>query len=201
MTAAARAAPPVPAIDMPEALLSPRLRLRRVTRDDLPDLLAVNGDDEVTRFLPYATWQSSVDGESWFQRMMALTTSTGGVQMVLQSLATGRVIGTCLLFRHESVSLRAEVGYVLGRAHWGQGYMSEALRALLDHALGAGGLRRIEAEIDSHNDASNAVARRLGFALEGRLRQRWTGKGRTYDTLLYGLLRDDWTGATRGRPD
>ena len=44
-------------------ILCPRLRLRPLDSADLPDLMAVNGDPEVTRFLPYATWQSANDAE------------------------------------------------------------------------------------------------------------------------------------------
>ncbi len=51
-----------------------------------------------------------------------------------------------------------------------------------------GGLRRLEAEVDPANVASGALLRSLGFTHEGRLRQRWTGKGRTYDVDAFGLL-------------
>ena len=56
--------------------------------------------------------------------------------------------------------------------------------ALFDSGL----LRRLEAEVDPANAASGALLRSLGFAHEGRLRQRWTAKGRTYDVDAFGLL-------------
>ena len=174
-------------------VLCPRLRLRPIADTDLPDLHAINGDPEVTRFLPYATWQSAADGDAWFARMHALAAAGTAQQLVVQRRDDGRVIGTALLFRHDDASARAELGYVLGRAHWGQGLMREALHALCSHAFGAMGLRRLEAEVNPANTASTALLGALGFTHEGCLRQRWVAKGSApYDTHFYGLLAHEW---------
>lgn len=178
--------PPIP------PLTSPRTLLREVGAADLPDLLEVNADPEVTRFLPYATWQSAADAESWLARMLALAATGSARQLVIGRRDDGKVIGTALLFRHDEGSNRLELGYVLGRAHWRQGYAAEALRRLLDHVFGPLGLRRVEAEVDPANAASNALLRRLGFTHEGLLRDRWVAKGRTYGVNVYGLLAAEW---------
>jgi RimJ/RimL family protein N-acetyltransferase len=183
---------PAPPTCWIESVTTPRLVLRPVAGADLPDLLAVNGDDEVTRFLPYASWQGLEDGQAWLMRMQVMHTSGSGQQLVLQRRSDGRVLGGLLLFKLEAPSARVELGYVLGRAHWGQGLMAEAAMAACTHAFGAMGMRRIEAEVNPANRASNLLLQRLGFVLEGTLRQRWTAKGATYDTHLYGCLPDDW---------
>jgi [ribosomal protein S5]-alanine N-acetyltransferase len=172
-------------------VLSPRLALRPVQAEDLPDLLEINGDDQVTAFLPYATWQTPVDGEAWLARMLALGSSGQAQQLVMQSLSDQKVIGTVLLFKWDEASARVELGYVLGRAFWGQGFAQEALQALCQHAFQQMGVRRMEAEVNPANLASNALLQRLGFTLEGRLRQRWVAKGAAYDTNIYGLLAND----------
>ena len=175
---------------------SPRLTLRPVTGDDLPDLFAVNGDDEVTRYLPYTAWQTPEDGSSWLARMHALAAAGSAAQLVMQRRSDGRVIGTLLLFKWDEGSARIELGYVLGRAHWRQGYAREAVQAVCGQAFGALGVRRIEAEVQPANQASNALLRSLGFVHEGTLRQRWVARQRAYDTHVYGLLADEW----RARP-
>ena len=175
---------PLPAID------TERLRLRRVERADLPDLLAINGDEAVTRYLPYATWQSLADAEAWYERMARLVESGGATeQFVIVQRESARVIGTCLLFRLDAASGRAEIGYVLGREWWGQGLMAEALRAFVAAAFEHFDLRRLEADIDPLNVASARVLERIGFVREGLLRQRYLSKGRLVDAALYGLLR------------
>lgn len=176
----------------PPLLRTPRLQLRLVQAHDLPDLLAVNGDDEVTRFLPYASWQSLADGQAWLGRIQALHAAGDTLQFAMVHTDSGRTIGACLLFRHDPGSARAEVGYVLGRDHWGQGLAREAMQALVAWALGPCGLRRLEAEIDPLNQASARLLGVLGFQAEGLLRERWHSKGQTSDSQLWGLLRRDW---------
>lgn len=180
--------PPAPI----EPLHTPRLTVRGIEAGDLPDLLAVNGDAEVTRFLPYATWTSQDDAQAWLGRMQALESAGSGQQLVIVLRSSGRVVGGILLFKFEAASARAEIGYVLGRAHWRQGLMEEALRGFCGHLFASAGLRRLEAEVNPANGPSNALLAKLGFVHEGRLRQRWVGKGSTYDTNVYGALAHEW---------
>jgi RimJ/RimL family protein N-acetyltransferase len=162
--------------------------VRSLRREDLGDLFEVNGDDEVTAFLPYPTWRDAADGDAWYERMRGFDEAGSARQLVVERRDDGMAIGTALVFRHDEGSARAELGYVIGRAHWRQGYAREALAALCAHAFDAMSLRRLEAEVNPDNVASNALLRSLGFTLEGRLRERWTAKGRSYDANVYGLL-------------
>jgi RimJ/RimL family protein N-acetyltransferase len=173
---------------------SARVALRAVAEPDIDDLLEINGDPEVTRFLPYATWQSREDGLAWLTRMQALEAAGTGRQLVVVRSADEKVIGTVLLFKFDAGSARLELGYVLGRAYWGQGFMREALETLCAHAFSAMSMRRLEAEVNPDNEPSNALLRRIGFRLEGTLRKRWVGKGMTYDTNFYGFLAEEWEG-------
>lgn len=176
---------------------SPRLVVRALESSDLPDLIEINGDPQVTRFLPYPTWQSVQDGEAWLARMTALGVSGTGQQLVVVRRLDAKVIATVLLFKYDEGSRRAELGYVLGRAHWRQGLMREAIVAVCAHAFGVLGIRRIEAEVNPDNLASCALLAAVGFALEGRLRKRWVAKGVTYDTNFYGCLAEDWSEGVR----
>jgi ribosomal-protein-alanine N-acetyltransferase len=169
-----------------------RLLLRRVRRADLPALLAVHGDDEVTRYLPYASWRSMRDARNWYGRMEKLQADgTALIWSVIERLS-GTAIGTCLLFRFDATSARAELGYVLGRAHWRQGCMHEALRALIASVYKRMPVRRLEAEVDTRNPRSAELLGSLGFTREGLLRQRWVSKGEAKDVEVFGLLRHEW---------
>ena len=181
----------------PIVVESTRLIVRPVAESDLQPLLAVNGDDEATRFLPYASWRSLADASAWFERMSALGARGESIQYVIADRTSGLVIGTCLLFRYEETSARAELGYVLGRNYWGRGLMREALVALIDCAFSGYGLRRLEAEVDPLNQASILLLEGLGFTREGLLRKRWVDKGVAHDTTIYGLLSDEWRSGNR----
>jgi len=179
---------PFPAI---ARLETPRLVLRPLAAGDLSDLLAVNGDPEVTKYLPYETWRSVQDGEAWRERVEAMVAAGTGQLLVLARKSDAKVLGTLQLFRYDEGSRRAELGYVLGRASWGQGLMKEAIVAACTCAFDELGLRRIEAEVNPLNVASCALLERVGFTLEGTLRERWLGKGGAHDTNLYGWLAKD----------
>jgi [ribosomal protein S5]-alanine N-acetyltransferase len=173
-------------------LHTPRLVVRRVQEQDLPALMHVNGDDAVTRHLPYASWRSMDDATAWLGRMRGLEAAGAACQYVVMDNTLGQAIGTCLLFKWEQASARAEVGYVLARAHWGQGLMREALAVLIGFAFNTLALNRIEAEVNPANTASLALLARLGFVQEGVLRERWVAKGQAYDVVAHGLLRREW---------
>jgi RimJ/RimL family protein N-acetyltransferase len=102
------------------------------------------------------------------------------------------IIGTVTLYNLSFDNRRAEMGYALGRAHWGKGYMQEALQALLGYAFGELDLHRLEADVDPRNAASIRSLERLGFQREGYLRERWQVNGEIQDALFYGLLRPEW---------
>jgi RimJ/RimL family protein N-acetyltransferase len=179
------------------AIHSPRLVLRLVRDEDLPPLLEMNADDIVTRYLPYESWRGMEDAQAWMSRAQARLAAGEAWQFVIVLRESGRVIGSCLLFHFDFPNGRAEIGYLLGRAHWGAGYMQEAAAALVDYAFDAVGLRRLEAEIDPRNEASAKLLERVGFTKEGHLRERWDTKGEVSDSGLYGLLRSAWLARRR----
>ena len=109
------------------------------------------------------------------------------------------LIGTTTLFNFNLDNGRAEIGYAMGRAHWGKGYMHEALQALVSHAFEVMQLRRLEADVDPRNAASIRTLERLGFQREGFLRERWHVNGEIQDAFFYGLLRREW-GASKPPP-
>jgi len=101
------------------------------------------------------------------------------------------LIGKINLFQFNEQNRRAEIGYILDRRHWGQGYMSEALECVLTHAFEVLHLHRIEADTDPENLASLALLKKFGFAREGLFRDRWFVHGKWHDSVMLGLLDAD----------
>ena len=169
-----------------------RIVLRPVSDDDLHDLFEINGDTQVTRFLPYSAWRDRSEGIAWLARMRDLTATGMGQQLVIERRDDHKVIGTVLLFRFDSGSARLEIGYVMGSRYWRQGYAREAIGGVCDHLFRHGSIRRIEAEVNPLNIASDALMRGLGFTQEGLLRQRWINQGTPADIHFYGCLVNEW---------
>ena len=110
----------------------------------------------------------------------------------LARLSDDTVIGTATLFHIDFDNGRAELGYAMAQESWGQGYMGEALQALVKYSFNTLNLRRLEGDVDPRNRASIRTLERLGFRREGFLRERWDVAGEIQDALFYGLLKREW---------
>ena len=85
-----------------------------------------------------------------------------------------------------------EIGYMLVRSAWGQGYAREAVTRLLDRLIHEEGMRRICADVDPDNAASIALLEHLGFRREGLLRDEWETHIGVRDSVILGLLAAEW---------
>lgn len=181
-------------LQLPETTLrTKRLELRLVEHRDLPDLLAVHSVDEVNRFLPFDTWAGMSDALAWYKKVLQRHQGGEAIQFAIVESRSGKVMGSCLVFGYEEDAQRVELGYGLGQGWWGQGYAREAIEMLIAHCFDTLALRRLDARVDPRNHASHALLLRLGFTLEGCLRQRQVFKGELVDVNLYGLLMSEWS--------
>ena len=173
-------------------LETPRLRLRALVERDVPALFEIFSDQETMRYWSHPAMTVLAEAEA-LQREIERHAVAGDLfQWGIARRADDAVIGTCTLYRIDREHRRCELGYVLRRDHWGAGLANEALRALVNHAFGAMGLHRLEADIDPRNAASIRSVERLGFKWEGRLRERYFVAGEIQDSLIYGLLAPEW---------
>ena len=172
-------------------LRTERLVLRPLKESDVDALFAIHSDPEVMRYWSTPAWTDSAPAQAMIDRDLAQT-SKDHLRLGIAVAQSGALVGSCALFGINAVCRRAEVGYALGSAAWGQGYMHEALVALIDYGFGTLNLNRIEADIDPRNTGSAKTLERLGFLKEGYLRERWIVGDEISDTALYGLLHRDW---------
>lgn len=103
----------------------------------------------------------------------------------------GTLIGCLDLHQIDWVNGNARIGYWLDKEHTGHGIMTRAVHLLVEYAFEALDLHRIEIHVATENHASRHIPERLGFMLEGVLRQVQRLRGRYYDHALYALLRDE----------
>ena len=112
-------------------------------------------------------------------------------QWAVADRETDAVLGTVTLSGWDRRHRRAEIGFLLGRAHWGRGLASDAVRAALAFAFAEMRLHRVEADVDPENGASLRLLARLGFREEGYLAERWFTFGAWRDSVMLGLLAPD----------
>lgn len=105
----------------------------------------------------------------------------------MRTLQGDQFLGCCDLSDIDRWHKRAEVGFMLGRGAWGQGYAVEAMRAVIAYAASTG-LRRLTARTHLGNRRSDALLEKLGFKEEGLLRGHVLRDGDRRDCRLFGLL-------------
>ena len=126
---------------------------------------------------------------------------SSGIRWGIVRKGTSKLIGTCGYYDWNKTARRAEIGYDLNPAHWGQGVMTEALSAVLRYGFEEMELNRIQAIIDSKNTRSMRLVHRLGFTREGVLRQRSYFNGQFRDDVCFSLLKKEWTESQNLHPN
>lgn len=169
-----------------------RLRLRWITPEDAPALFAIFSDPLVMRYWSTVPWREMAQAESSVRQVLDGYQNGDSLRFGITLADSGELIGTCTVFDIDDGNRRAQIGYALAQAYWHRGLMHEALTAVLSYAFGELQLRRLEADIDPRNLASQMTLERLGFLKEGMLRERWVVDGETSDSALYGLLAREW---------
>jgi len=146
-------------------LQTARLTLRPLRDDDLDEIGPLLGDRDAL-----ALWGEPLDREGarqWIARNKERYRAHGFGRCAVVLRATGTLVGDCGLHRTviEEVS-EVELGWIVARAHWGEGIATEAARAWRDYAFTRLGLDRIVSMISEQNLASRRVAEKLRMTVE-----------------------------------
>lgn len=174
-----------------------RLRLRAFASSDAAAVTALAGDAEVSRYLlhvphPYPAGLA----DEWIATHRDTWTKGQGATWAITRALDGVVIGTTSLRwvrRHD----HAELGYWLGREHWGRGYAIEAAAATVAFAFARLGCARVFAQHLGGNERSAKVLTKLGMTAEGVRRAHIKKQGAYHDTYQFGVLRDEFARAAR----
>jgi RimJ/RimL family protein N-acetyltransferase len=186
-------------LTLPYTLAGPlhtaRLTIRSVTAADVDALHAYQSDPDVCRYLPYEPRTRAEVAERVARNAAALELAGDGDfwQLALERAdQPGRVIGDLYFSILSTEHATGEIGWVLHPEATGQGYVTEAARAVLDLAFGAMRLHRVRAQLDPRNETSIAVCRRLGMREEAHFVQDIWFRGAWADTGIYAILAGEW---------
>ncbi len=126
-----------------------RLLLRPLREDDAVALFAIYSDPKVMRYWSRSPWTSMDEAHALIAKHMAAMAAGEYLCLGIERKGDGQLIGICTLFKFSEQCRRAEIGYGLASATWGQGYMHEALTALLNYGFSELSLNRVEADVRS----------------------------------------------------
>jgi ribosomal-protein-alanine N-acetyltransferase len=176
-----------------------RLILRRLELSDAPLVFEYMKDREIalnTLLIPYPYPDGAA--EDWINGTQEAEEHGDDFTFAVTRKADGLFMGACGVHRIPEHQ-RAEIGYWLGKPHWGQGYMSEAARRVIQFGFEELGLNRIYAGYFTRNPASRRVMEKAGMTYEGTYRQNVLKWGDFVDVGACAILRSEYDAQKAGR--
>lgn len=174
------------------ALRTKRLVLRKMRLSDAADLHEYASDPVVSR---YMVWKAHKDMActKGFLKYVLKTYRKGSPESWAVTLrSSGKMIGTCGFYKIDPVHATGEIAYAMSRDYWGQGLMTEAVKAVLNFGFTKLKLNRIAANAMPANAGSERVMRKNGMKYEGTLREYLFAKGRFVNVRVFSILRREW---------
>ena len=168
-------------------LTTARLVLRQIREDDAAALFPVLSDPQIM------IWWSSGPHQSLAETAEYVAgTATEGQGFECWAITAGDDVALGWVILIDGKPAVKEIGYILHRDQWRSGIAREAVGRVIEYGFAELELRRIFADTDPENAGSIGLLERLGFQREGHLRGEWETHMGVRDSLIFGLLRDEW---------
>ncbi len=175
-----------------ECLSTPRLILRKLTPEVYDFVFQNYSEDELRSFLGIMSEEQFMN-EKDRQEKGRVMYNRGVVVFQLIDKESQQVIGSCSLHNWYYLHNRSELGYAMtNEAFKNEGLMSEAVGAVIDYGFNTMDLNRIEAFVAPYNVPSLKIMKKFHFKEEGFLKQHYFYDGKYDDSLVFGLLREEY---------
>jgi RimJ/RimL family protein N-acetyltransferase len=177
----------------PDALISKRLRLRRLRPDDAEALCAYRSLPEIARYQYWENFDLN-DAIQLIETQSAAEPNIPGswFQLAVVSVSTGCLIGDCGLHTRKEDPRQMELGITIAPRQQGHGYADETVECLLDYIFGTLDKHRVFASVDVLNRPAIALCRRLGFRQEAHFIENIWFKGQWGSEYLFAMLKHEW---------
>ncbi len=172
----------------PLELKTDRLILRSFVSSDADAVFEYASDVETTQHMGWDTLREPHEAQEWVDGVVK---GTSEFAFAITVTPESPVIGAVGVDWNTEKNRVMELGYILHRQHWGNGYMPEAGRALMRYAFGKFSVERIYAPIYADNAKSRRAAEKMGMKLDGILRSAKLVRGRRRDECIYSILRGE----------
>ena len=158
-----------------------RITLRPLRASDAEAFMSWGGDPLVTESL---FWDHYSDIEAAREFLGRVAEAHPWFKAVC---IDGKAVGAVTLNKGKAQAApRAELGYVISKAHWGRGVATRACELALESGFKDLGVFRIEALVDPENSGSVRVLEKVGFKKEGHFRNYLIHRGKIRDRFMFG---------------
>ena len=164
-----------------------RLLLKQVEADDQQFIFEGLSHPEVIPFfgVRYDSFEATQKQMDWYAK--AYEEGTGGPWKIIDK-ATGDKIGVVAFYYYKAEHKKAEVGFWIFPQYWNKGIVTEALNAVINYCQKEKDIHRLEAFVETENDASCRVLEKAGFVYEGTMRDCEIKDGRFISLRIYSYL-------------
>jgi RimJ/RimL family protein N-acetyltransferase len=170
-----------------------KIYLRPLERGDAPRIVPWFNDPEVTRTLERYRPMNLQEEEAFIEHAYR---SEHDLPLGIAPLDAEQLVGVTGLHSIDGKNRHATFGIIIGeKSEWGKGYGTEATALMVAHAFDALNLNRVWLRVYEHNARAIRAYEKVGFRREGVLRQDRFSEGRYWDTIVMGILRDEWAAA------
>jgi len=168
-----------------------QLDLIQISQEHLGDIFKLFSDRRVTQFYNITALTEELEAQKYLDWFSSRFADKTGIRWGISLKGHSNIIGT-LGFNNFIKRHRANLGYDLQADFWNKGYVTEALKAVIEFGFKTLDINRIEAEVMQGNTASERVLAKLGFKNEGILRAWMYWNDKHYDITMFSLLHSDF---------
>ncbi|MFN0274968.1 MAG: GNAT family N-acetyltransferase [Chitinophagales bacterium] len=169
-------------------LTTDRLILRRITRDDAPEMFLMRSNPEVMKYINRPLQKSLEDTFQHIDMITKLLDENEGINWGITLKGSEKIVGSILVFSFKKEHYRAEIGYILMEEFHKKGIMHEAMQAVLKFAFETLQLHSLEANVNPDNFASIALLEKNDFIREAYFKEDFYWQGKFLDSAIYSLL-------------
>lgn len=174
-------------------IYSERLRLRALERDDLPKFVVWLNDPEVRENLFIGHPMSMAEEEGWFEHMLKQPQLEHPLCIEVKAETGWHLIGNLSLMDISNLHRSAELGIVIGdKEYWNQGYGTEAITTLVNHAFKELNLHRVYLRVYDTNPGGIRCYEKVGFRHEGTQRDAIFKGGQYINMHMMSVLSTEW---------
>jgi len=176
-----------------EELITPRLRLRKLTRADIWQYYTrIGSSPEVTKYMLFQPHRDISESKASIEKALRRYEEGNCYRFCIALKETNELIGIIEPLRFAETSGSCSFAYMLAQEFWGRGYGTEALTAVLDFLFTRMEIERVEADHMAENAASGAVMRKAGMVYLGTEPGKYEKDGVRHDAWLYAITRTQW---------
>ncbi|WP_026695527.1 GNAT family N-acetyltransferase [Peribacillus kribbensis] len=166
-----------------------RIYLRRLEDSDLNHYLSAVSDPYIRRLTGTSAFLTKKDLEDAFNKWNA---DSSRIDLIICLQKDNQIIGDLAMLDIDHRERKGSFRIAITKQYTGQGYGSEALRLIIEYMFNTLNLRRIAINVFSFNERAMSTYKKLGFKLEGTLREDLFFDGKYHDNHIMGLMKDEY---------